>query len=101
MVFLTETHCNSEQHKSLARAVGLPHIEAFDRVGLAGGVALLWDDSLTINIRDKHYYFIDVDVSGPEMELWRFTGFYGHPDTGQRDESWALLRSLFRQASDR
>jgi len=25
---------------------------------------------------------------------WRFTGFYGHPKTNKREESWRLLEEL-------
>ena len=28
---------------------------------------------------------------------WRFTGFYGHPETGKREESWRLLEELERR----
>ena len=28
------------------------------------------------------------------MEEWRFTGFYGEPDTQLRHEAWARLQSL-------
>ena len=28
------------------------------------------------------------------MKKWRFTGFYGHPETRKRGESWTLLENL-------
>ena len=28
------------------------------------------------------------------MKKWHFIGFYGHPKTGKREESWKLLESL-------
>lgn len=27
-------------------------------------------------------------------ELWRFTGYYGHPKKSKRKESWSLLKQL-------
>ena len=96
MVFLFETKCTLRQHESLQRAIGLPHMAHFDRVERAGGLALLWDESVKVDVKDVQYYYIDVDVRGPDNIDWRFTGFYGHPDTGQRQSSWDLLRSLRR-----
>ena len=42
----------------------------------------------------SHWYIdalIDYDNSD---EVWRFTGFYGHPETNKREEIWTLLESL-------
>ncbi|XP_075654720.1 uncharacterized protein LOC142624873 [Castanea sativa] len=39
-------------------------------------------------------------VSQPHSEAaWRFTGFYGEPETHRRHESWDLLRRLNQQSS--
>lgn len=93
LVFLSETHCARNQHKTLSRALGLPHSVSFDRVNRAGGLALLWDESLVVNVRDVEYFYIDADINSGD-DSWRFTGFYGHPETGQRHLSWDLLCSL-------
>ena len=42
----------------------------------------------------SHWYIdalIDYDNSD---EAWRFTRFYGHPETNEREETWTLLKSL-------
>lgn len=101
LVFLCETHCFKQQHETLPKALGLPHLACFDRVNQSGGVALLWDDSVTVHVRKTDYFFIDVDLSSPGVDPWRFTGFYGHPETGQRHISWDLLRSLVQPTSPR
>ncbi|XP_024196036.1 uncharacterized protein LOC112199223 [Rosa chinensis] len=98
-VFLSETHCTKEQHKSLPRSVGLQNIIHFDRVDRASGLAFLYDDSISVNVRDVNYFYIDVDVKDSSEVQWRFTGFYGHPETEQRHISWDLLRSLAGNAS--
>ncbi|XP_004305527.1 PREDICTED: ubiquitin-like domain-containing CTD phosphatase-like [Fragaria vesca subsp. vesca] len=41
------------------------------------------------------------DVKGPDDIWWRFTGFYRHPDNGQRHITWDILRSLAGGSSDR
>ena len=42
----------------------------------------------------SHWYInalIDYDNSDG---VWRFTRFYGHPETNKREETWTLLKSL-------
>lgn len=94
LVFLSETHCDERHHKTLPKALGLPHIGHFDRINRSGVVAMLWDDSVSMHVRHVEYFFIDVDITLPGVETWRFTGFYGHPETGKRHVSWDILRSL-------
>ena len=101
LVFLSETHYTKRQHETLPKALGFLHIVHFDCINQSGGVALLWDDSVTLQIRKVDYFFIDVDVLSPGVGSWRFNGFSGHPETGQRHVSWDLLRSLYQPASDK
>lgn len=89
------------QHKSLPKVLGLPHIAYFDRINRSGGVALLWADMISVHVREVGFSFIDVDIRLPTNPPWRFTGFYGHPETGQRHHSWDLLRSLAAWSSDK
>lgn len=100
LVFLSETHCTKKHHETLPRALGLPHIAHFDRISRAGGVAMLWSDDVVVQIRSVEYFFIDVDIVDPGGTVWRFTGFYGHPETNQRHFTWDLLRSLKSPLTD-
>ncbi|GAB2223657.1 hypothetical protein Droror1_Dr00004395 [Drosera rotundifolia] len=60
--------------------------------GSGGGLALLWDDEVTISIRQMSKHFIDVFVeSNGNWPLWPFTGFYREPNTGRRQISLDLL----------
>ncbi|KAL6211587.1 hypothetical protein ACLB2K_016811 [Fragaria x ananassa] len=52
MFFQSETHCTNSQHLSIQAALEFPNIECFDRVDRAGGLALLWDDSSRVSVRD-------------------------------------------------
>ncbi|XWS30114.1 hypothetical protein CRYUN_Cryun24cG0090300 [Craigia yunnanensis] len=40
-----------------------------------------------------------IDVQVGSVSPWRFTGFYGHPETQKRKDSWNLLRELKKQNS--
>ena len=65
----------------------------------AGGLALLWRNSLQVDIMSYSPGHIDAIVSEEQgMKKWRFAGFYGHPETNKRGESWSLLKDLSRQS---
>ncbi|KAK2995799.1 hypothetical protein RJ640_026566 [Escallonia rubra] len=52
-------------------------------------------DLTQMSARSYSKFYIDAtveDVNGKGK--WRFTGFYGHPNTSKRKESWNLLRRL-------
>ena len=38
--------------------------------------------------------YIDTVIDHGMNDVWRFTGFYGDPDTANRENSWSLLRDL-------
>ena len=51
-------------------------------------------------IRNSLLSYIDAVVEGDNSQVpikssyWHLTGFYGHPETTRRVESWCLLKSL-------
>ena len=55
---------------------------------------LFWKNDVHVTIEDSHRYFIDVTLDKNRETEWRFTGFYGEPETHQRMEAWNKLRSL-------
>ncbi|MCH82709.1 endonuclease/exonuclease/phosphatase family protein [Trifolium medium] len=40
-----------------------------------------------------------MEVNHPIYPKWRLTGFYGYPDSGRRQDSWDLLRTLAQDNS--
>ncbi|OMO57673.1 reverse transcriptase [Corchorus capsularis] len=62
--------------------------------GRAGGLALLWIKDLPIYVLSYSQYHIDAQIGVSLNDSWRFTGFYGRPETQLRMESWNLLRRL-------
>ena len=63
--------------------------------GNNGGLALLWKPETLVKVRMCSHWYIDalVDCENNGDE-WRLTGFYGHPDTSRREETWVLFESL-------
>uniref|UniRef100_A0A2N9J2I4 DUF4283 domain-containing protein n=1 Tax=Fagus sylvatica TaxID=28930 RepID=A0A2N9J2I4_FAGSY len=59
-------------------------------------------ESLRIQLHFANNYsqsHIDTIIDGRSEEAWRFTCFYGAPETHHRHQSWDLLRSLHSQFS--
>ena len=61
-----------------------------------GGLALFWKD-FDLHVESSSQNHIDALIDKGKDNVWRFTGFYGVPETHLRFESWDLLRSLHRQ----
>ncbi|KAL4596137.1 hypothetical protein ACB092_12G142600 [Castanea dentata] len=59
------------------------------------GLTLLWKDSLLVEVQTYSLRHIDAIITkDDDNKKWRFTGFYGHPETSKREESWKLLVNL-------
>ncbi|KAL8156414.1 hypothetical protein AgCh_001488 [Apium graveolens] len=60
----------------------------------SGGVALIWRNEGGCEIKDGGTHYIDFEVVNEQVGRWRYTGFYGCPERGRRQESWNLLKDL-------
>ncbi|CAH9133147.1 unnamed protein product [Cuscuta epithymum] len=95
LVFLMETFCNSSKIEMVRKKTGMHAGFGVDSIGHRGGIALLWEDGVHVDVRDSSPNFIDAWVRmEDEKPTWRFTGFYGFPERHRRRESWELLRLL-------
>lgn len=55
--------------------------------GKSGGLALFWNQGTDISIQGSTKRYIDTIIdNGGTMAHWRFTGFYGQPETSKREE---------------
>ncbi|XP_059436384.1 uncharacterized protein LOC132169351 [Corylus avellana] len=73
--------------------VGFP--SKVDCVGRSGGLALMWRESVRVDIQNYSRRYINAVVKlGDCLHPWKFTGFYGHPEVGRQKESWSLLKLL-------
>ena len=70
-----------------------------DRVGIGGGLILLWKEELEVSLQSYSVGHIDVLVklsNGHIPNSFFFIGFYGNPITNRRKESWTLLRRIVK-----
>jgi hypothetical protein len=95
ILFLIETISQKHKMEWLRVRLGFEGLLAVDPVGRSRGLALFWKEDVGLEIQNYSHRHITVVIQGTNFnKSWRFTGFYGHPDTSKRDESWALLRHL-------
>lgn len=59
-----------------------------------GGLVLFWKNTVNLTVEDSSKYFIDAWIDKNLDQRWRFTGFYGEPETARRHEAWSKLRHL-------
>ena len=95
LVFLMETKFVVSEMDGIKRNLERQQGLVVPSIKRAGGLALLWRNTLQVDIQTYSPRHIDAIVSEEQgTKKWRFTGFYGHPETGQREESWKLLENL-------
>ena len=63
--------------------------------GSKGGLALLWKKEIMVDVQTFEPWHIDAEVRAVDgAGKWRFTGFYGQPETSRREETWCILKRL-------
>ena len=67
--------------------------------GRSRGLALLWTRDINLEIKSYSSHHIDAVITKESSNFnWRFTGFYGHPQSHMRQQSWNLLEFLKNQS---
>ena len=70
---------------ALKNELGYSQGVAISSVGFSGGLALLRKPDSTVEIKGITRWYIDAIVdSDNNGDIWKLTGFYGHPETSKR-----------------
>lgn len=89
IIFLSETRLVKRRMEGVRAKLGYANGFFVDSKNTAGGLALLWKESLKLSVQSFSTGHIDSVIDFPsEVGGWRFTGFYGHPVTHKRAHSW-------------
>ena len=89
LVFLMETNFNVEEISEIKHKLERSQGMIVPSVHWSGGLALLWKESLLVVVQTFSPRHIDVIITEDAgKKKWCFTGFYGHPETNKREESW-------------
>lgn len=95
LVFLMETKLMSSRASFLKSILGFDSMFVVDSKGRSGVLILLWDSEWQISNQNYNRRHINASIQmGVSGTIWKFTGFYGHPEVAKCPEAWALLRCL-------
>ncbi|KAK9996877.1 hypothetical protein SO802_021563 [Lithocarpus litseifolius] len=94
-VFLAETKLNKKEAEKRRRLMSHLNCLFVLSIGQSGGLAMIWKMDIKLDIVTYGPHHINSIVTETNSGFrWRITGFYGHPDTHKRNDSWKLLTSL-------
>ena len=94
VVFLAETWLLNARLGGIKETLQMGDFFGVSKVSLGGGLALFWKKGVEVDVESSSLNHIDVLINKGKEDEWRFTGFYGAPETQKRVESWDLIRSL-------
>ncbi|XP_075654929.1 uncharacterized protein LOC142625112 [Castanea sativa] len=95
LVFLIETKLIVSEMDGIKSKLDWQQGLVVPSVRRGGGLALLWRRSTKVDVQNFSPHHIDGIVTDEHgNKKWRFTSFYGHPETSKREESWQLLEEL-------
>jgi len=65
--------------------------------GRAGGIMLLWNNDVTLNIANANKNFFDFYIRAPDNSMnWRATGIYGFPSSNAKTLTCDLIKDLYQ-----
>uniref|UniRef100_A0A803QJV0 Reverse transcriptase n=1 Tax=Cannabis sativa TaxID=3483 RepID=A0A803QJV0_CANSA len=95
VVFLAETKLTRRQAEGLCNKLQFgDNFWAVDRIGLSGGLLIMWRDGIKLRVDSSSVGHIVAEVTGNGFSPWMLTCFYGHPEASQRKFSWELLQKI-------
>ena len=98
LVFLLETRLKNKHMEKVKYRLGFSNGVIVPRRGRSGGLALLWSSDMNLEVKSYFNFHIDAIITEPENGFsQRYIGFYGHPETHLREESWKLISFLNSQ----
>ena len=98
IVFLMETKLKLSAMKRAKEKGGFVFGLIVPKAKNCRGLAMLWKKEIKLEIMGYYGNFIDAIVTDEHSGCkWRITGFYGHPETHRRKESWEQLKGLNRK----
>lgn len=94
VVFLIKIKCRNSKLE-LIKSLNFDYCFTVASASLSGGLALLWNENLDLCIRSYSSRHISAHIKCLDNQCQcLIIGFYGHPETAKRGESWSLVNLL-------
>ena len=87
IVFLMETKVEKVVLDRNGKRIHFANLFLVPRVNERGGFALFWKSDVDASVQTSSERHINVVINQGVDDAWRFTGFYGDPDTASRENS--------------
>ncbi|XP_030478269.1 uncharacterized protein LOC115695336 [Cannabis sativa] len=94
VLFLMETRLGSYSISKFRHSLQFNNGLESPRVGLSGGLMLLWKDNINVSLNVFGPTYFDSFLSIDDGPTFHFTAFYGAPAASNRSSSWTLLQRL-------
>lgn len=78
----------------ISRKLKFENCFCVDRSGKRGGLAILWNSEIEVQIKSFSKHHIDAKIHDKNGKHLRCMSVYGHPEMGQRKHTWMLMRHL-------
>ena len=91
VVFLAKTWTDKARLEQVQRRIQFKNLFVVPYCSKAGGLAILWKEGFPLEVVKYSKNYIDSIINKGKENAWRFTGFYGEPDTTKRHEAWSKL----------
>ncbi|KAL9458848.1 hypothetical protein AB3S75_007682 [Citrus x aurantiifolia] len=87
ILFLSETKMMAKQMEVKRRMLRFDNCFVVDRCGLGGGLALLWNSDVSLEVKSYSKHYIDTVIHNEKGSSCKCTGVYGHPES---EQAWPL-----------
>lgn len=96
ILFLSETLSNDQHIRRLTQFLQFNNYFNIPKIGRRGGLRLVWEDNLNIQIllQSQNYIHTEVTPLLPEQP-WFFTGIYGPPHPDIKKNLWQSFPTIF------
>lgn len=96
MVLLVETWLDNTRLASVRDKLQMGNYFGVSKMTRDGGLAFFLKKDVELDFESLSINHIEDLINKGKEDTWRFTGFYGNPETQLRVESWDLLRDLYQ-----
>jgi hypothetical protein len=95
VVFISETRQQRDRVSNLRHRTGIKNAFVVDGQGKGGGLVLIWDDAIQLNVLSYGMHYIDTLIwDGDHHASWHATFVYREPWAQDRHVTWELLERI-------